>query len=96
VIEAETRRGMLLKFNQFYWLELKKVLWKHRISAQEFLSYVIKLLATGDQRVYDILIEAKRARAKSEVLNIVHTDEESLYSLIEQSLAKKEKQVGDD
>jgi hypothetical protein len=38
-----------------------------------------------------MLIEAKRARAKSESLNIVHTDEESLYSLIEQSLSSKEK-----
>ena len=91
MIDAEQKRVVALQFNSFFLFELKKVLWKHRISVQEFLSYIVRLLATGDQRVYDMLIEAKRARAKSESLNIVHTDEESLYSLIEQGLGNKEK-----
>lgn len=86
MIAAEDRRTLLIGLNRFFLLELKKILWKHRISAQEFLSYVVKSLVTGDQRLYDILVEAKQARAKSETLNIVHTDEESLYSLIEHSL----------
>lgn len=86
MIVAEERRSLMIGFNKFFLLELKKVLWKHRISAQEFLSYVVKLLVTGDQRVHDILVEAKKARAESETLNIVHTDEESLYNLIEHSL----------
>jgi hypothetical protein len=86
MIVAEERRSLMIGFNKFFLLELKKVLWKHRISAQEFLSYVVKLLVTGDQRVYDILVEAKKARAETETLNIVHTDEESLYNLIEHSL----------
>lgn len=76
----------MVALNKFFLLELRKILWKHQISPQEFLSYVIKLLVTGDQRVYDILIEAKKTRAKDEVFNIIHTDEESLYNLIEQSL----------
>lgn len=86
MIAAEERRTILIGLNKFFLLELKKILWKHRISAQEFLSYVVRLLVTGDQRVHDILVEAKQARAKAEVLNIVHTDEESLYNLIEHGL----------
>jgi hypothetical protein len=91
MIEAEETRTMVLKFNKFFWLELRKILWKHGLSGQEFFSYLIRLLATGDQRMHDLLIEAKRTRAKNEALNIVHTDEESLYSLIEQGLERKEK-----
>jgi hypothetical protein len=91
VILAEERRTLLVAFNKFFLLELRKILWKHRISAQEFLSYVIKLLVTGDQRVYDILMEAKRSRAKEEIEEIVHTDEESLYNLIEHSLVSIKK-----
>lgn len=86
MIIAEERRNLVIGFNKFFLFELKKILWKHRISAQEFLSYVIMLMVTGDQRVHDILVEAKKARAQAEALNIVHTDEESLYNLIEQNL----------
>lgn len=86
MILAEERKGLMIALNKFFLLELRKILWKHRISPQEFLSYVIKLLVTGDQRIYNILIEAKKARAKSEAFNIIHTDEESLYNLIEQNL----------
>lgn len=91
MIEAESGRAVVLKFNNFFLFELKKVLWKHKLSISEFLSYVVRLLATGDQRAYDMLIEAKKARAQKESMNIVHTDEESLYSLIEQGLGNKEK-----
>jgi hypothetical protein len=92
MIIAEERRNLVIGFNKFFLFELKKILWKHRISAQEFLSYVVKLLVTGDPRVYDILVEAKKARAKGEVVNIVHTDEESLYSLIEQTLLENKEE----
>jgi hypothetical protein len=90
MIEAEERTGIRLDIVKFYWVGLRKILWKHSISPQEFFSHVIKLLVTGDQRVHDILQEVKTARAKKEVLDIVHTDEESLYSLIEQGLGRKE------
>lgn len=86
MLVVEERKNLKIGFNKFFLLELRKVLWKHRISAQEFLGYVIKLLVTGDQRAHDMVVEAKTARAKSETINIVHTDEESLYSLIEQNL----------
>ena len=86
MIVAEERRNLLIGLNKFFLLELKKILWKHGISAQEFLTYVIRLLVTGDQRLYDILLEAKKSRARNESLNLVHTDEESLYNLIEQGL----------
>jgi hypothetical protein len=59
------------------------------------------LLATGDNRVYDLLVEAKVNRAKKETVQVVHTDEESLYSLMErlreerkqESTSEKEKEV---
>lgn len=89
MIEEEDRRCVRMDFNKFYWAGLRKILWKYRISPQEFFSYVTKMLVTGDQRMHDILEEVKAARATSEVLNIVHTDEESIYSLIEQRLSRK-------
>lgn len=81
---VEGRRGVHVDVNQFTWVEVKKRLWRHGLSFQEFLSYVVHLLATGDERVFQLLVEAKEARAKKEIVKIVHTDEESLYSLIEQ------------
>lgn len=81
---VEGRRGVHVDVNQFTWVEVKKRLWKHGLSFQEFLSYVVHLLATGDDRVYQLLIEAKTSRAKEEITKIVHTDEESLYALMEQ------------
>lgn len=101
MITSEERRSLLIGLNKFFLLELRKILWKHRISAQEFLSYVVRLFVTGDQRLYDILAEAKQARAASESFNILHTDEESLYSLIEHNLvamktADKEERGEDD
>jgi signal transduction histidine kinase len=80
---VEGRRGVHVDVNQFTWVEVKKRLWRHGLSFQEFLSYVVHLLATGDDRVYQLLIEAKKARAQKEVMKIVHTDEESLYTLME-------------
>lgn len=101
---VEERRGVHVDVNQFTWVEVKKRLWKHGLSFQEFLSYVVHLLATGDDRVYQLLIEAKQARAKKQVMNLTRTDEESLYALMEhlrdlkkQELAEeKEKEVRDE
>lgn len=80
--EPEDRGKISLAINRFIAIELRKTLWVHRISVQEFLSYVAKLLATGDQRVYNLLMELKEVRAKKEQSKMVRTDEESLYSLM--------------
>lgn len=90
--EVEDRKGIHVDVNKFCWVELRRVLWKHSITPQEFFSYVAKLLATGDKRVYDLLLEVKSSRAQNERTNIVHTDEESLYSLIEQMRQRKEEE----
>lgn len=72
--------------------EARKLLWKHGVTVQEFLGYVAYLLATGDKRAFELLTEAKKAKAKEQTLNIQHTDEESLYNLIEHlKIEKKEK-----
>lgn len=84
VKEAEERKGIHVDINRFVWIEMRRILWKHSLSFQEFFSYLAKLLITGDKRLHDLLLEAKAARAKNELPSIVHTDEESLYSLIEQ------------
>jgi len=93
MILGEERRNLVLGLNKFFLFELRKILWKNALSAQEFVSYVIKLLVTGDQRVYDIMIEAKKDKAKKTSISLLHTDEESLYSLIEQTL--KENKVNE-
>jgi hypothetical protein len=46
------------------------------------------LLATGDQRIHDIMLEAKKAKTQKVTVNTVHTDEESLYNLIERTLSE--------
>jgi hypothetical protein len=98
MIVAEERRSILIALNKFFLLEFKKILWKHGISAQEFLSYIIRLFVTGDQRLHNILVEAKKAKAEAQKYNLIHTDEESLYSLIEHNLKleqqKKEQERG--
>lgn len=90
VKEEEDRKGVHIDINKFSWLEMRRILWKHSLSIQEFFSYLAKLLITGDKRLYDLVLEARSARAKNEVPNIIHTDEESLYSLIEQIRGQRE------
>jgi len=86
----EERKGIHVDINQFCWLEMRRILWKHSLSFQEFFSHLAKLLITGDKRVHDLLLEVKETRARNEVPSIVHTDEESLYILIEQMRCHKE------
>jgi hypothetical protein len=88
MVVAEERRNLVIGLNKFFLSELRRVLWKHRLSAQEFVSYVIMLLATGDQRIHDIMLEAKKAKTQKVTVNTVHTDEESLYNLIERTLSE--------
>lgn len=86
---TENRKKIQMDFNVFFLEGLRRILWKERISPTEFFSYLIELLVTGDPRIHEMLGEVKAARARSQVLDIVHTDDESLYSLIEE-LRRKE------
>lgn len=84
VKEVEEKKGIHVSINRFSCIEMRRILWNHSLSPQEFFSYLTKLLITGDKRLHDLLLEAKAVRAQSELPNIVHTDEESLYNVIEQ------------
>ena len=88
---TEDRSQFFLTTSRFCWFALKKVLWLHGMTPQSYIAYVVKLFVTGDQRLYDIMIEAKNERAKKEIFDIVHTDEQSLYVLMEQMRKQKER-----
>lgn len=67
----------------FCWLGTKTILMRNGMSFQEFFSYIAYLLATGDNRVHALIQEAKDQKAAKQITNLVHTDEESLYAVIE-------------
>jgi hypothetical protein len=88
-IEIEgTKRGAMVSFDLGLYVEFKRILFRNNISINEFMAFVMKLLITGDQRVHDIISEIKNQRTtrENEVSNIVHTDDESLYNIIEERL----------
>jgi len=89
VKETEERKSIHVSLNQFTWVEMRRILWKHGLSSQIFFSYLTKLLVTGDKRLHDLLLEAKAAQGQCDTPSIVHTDEDSLYSLIEQMRGTK-------
>lgn len=89
----DSKREVRLTFDEFYLLELRKILWKNgKITLSEFFSFVSQLLVTGDRKIHLALNEIKQARAKNQLIEIVHTDEQSLYDLIEQKIIERRKQ----
>jgi len=90
MIETEgPKRGVKLTVDLGFYVELKKILFRNGISMNELLSYVIQAIVTGDPRAHQMLDEAKRARSQKEISDIVHTDDESLYNIIEERLHNK-------
>lgn len=84
--QLDRRISTRLDFDKTFYKELRKVLFRNGISLQEFFSYVIQLTVTGDERLHEILIELKKAQQNKEIKDeIVHTDAESLFNLIEGS-----------
>jgi hypothetical protein len=87
MIETEPRISVRLDLDKSFYKELRKILFKHGLSVQEYFSYLIQLTVTGDQKVHNLLMEAKKTNANNAAMKqeIVHTDSESLFSLIEES-----------
>ena len=81
-----------LKFTQEEMLNFKKVLFRHGLTAHQFMGYVIQQISVNDERLVDILQEAteyKRQRileGKEE-----HVDAETLYRMIEEENKKLQK-----
>ncbi len=85
-IDTEPRISVRLDFDRSFYKELRKSLFKQGISAQEFFSYVIQLIVTGDKRIHEMLQEARMAQGTNSVASgIIHTDAESLFNIIEES-----------
>lgn len=90
VKETENFRTQIrLAFDQAYYVELKRILFRSGISLNEFFSHVIQQLVTGDPKTHELLEGALKARTAREISDIVHTDDESLYNLIEERLSNK-------
>lgn len=86
MIVAEVKNKVLVSLNRFFLVQARKTLWRHGLSVQAFLSYVLELLGRGDPRIDVFVAEAKRSKTEEQKINLVHTDDESLYHLIEQKL----------
>jgi hypothetical protein len=88
MIQSEPRIATRLDFDKSFYKELRKIMFRHGLSVQEYFSYLIQLTVTGDQRIHDLLMEAKKNSATNisgSSQEIVNTDSESLFNLIEES-----------
>jgi hypothetical protein len=83
---ADETKTLCIRVNAFFLSSAKSILWRHRISPQEFLSHLLKLLATGDERLYTLVIEAKEKR-EEKIENI--RSKEDYYNIIQKTLDKK-------
>lgn len=85
MIESDPRICVRLDFDKSFYKELRRIVFRNGLSVQEFLSYLIQQAVTGDQRIHDMLAEAKMQERNPQGTEIVHTDVESLFNLIEGS-----------
>lgn len=81
-----------LKFTQEEMLNFKKVLFRHGLTAHQFMGYVIQQISVNDQRLVEILEEATGYK-KQRILEgkEEHVDAETLYRMIEEENKKLQK-----
>ena len=81
-----------LKFTQEEMLNFKMVLFRHGLTAHQFMGYVIQQISVNDQRLVEILQEATEYK-KQRILEgkEEHVDAETLYRMIEEENKKLKK-----
>ncbi len=81
-----------LRFTQEEMLNFKKILFRHGLTAHQFMGYVIQQISVNDQRLVEILQEATEYK-KQRILEgkEEHVDAETLFRLIEEANRKLQK-----
>lgn len=81
-----------LKFSQEEMLHLKKELFRHGLTAHQFMGYLIQQISINDQRLVELLNEATQYK-KQRILEgkEEHVDAETIYRLIEEENRKLQK-----
>lgn len=81
-----------LKFSQEEMLHLKKELFRHGLTAHQFMGYLIQQISINDQRLVELLDEATQYK-KQRILEgkEEHVDAETLYRMIEEENRKLQK-----
>lgn len=97
-----------MNINKTYFIELKRALWEHNVSAQSFFSYIVKLTGTGDERIFTMFEEIKTLTAQNVIEQgvagdtgpkqeqIVTTDIDSIYHLIDDSIKRDSRKKNQD
>lgn len=78
-----------LNFSQEEMINFKKVLFRHGLTAHQFMGYVIQQISINDQRLVELLDEATHYK-KQRILEgkEEHVDAETLYRMIEEENRK--------
>lgn len=81
-----------LRFSQDEMLNLKKVLFRHGLTAHQFMGYLMQQISINDQRLVELLDEATQYK-KQRILEgkEEHVDAETLYRMIEEENRKLQK-----
>lgn len=81
-----------LKFTQEEMLNLKKELFRHGLTAHQFMGYLIQQISINDQRLVELLNEATQYK-KQRILEgkEEHVDAETLFRMIEEENRKLQK-----
>ena len=81
-----------LKFTQEEMLHLKKELFRHGLTAHQFMGYLIQQISINDQRLVELLDEATHYK-KQRIMEgkEEHVDAETLYRMIEEENRKLQK-----
>ena len=81
-----------LRFTKEEMLHLKKELFRHGLTAHQFMGYLIQQISINDQRLVELLDEATQYK-KQRILEgkEEHVDAETLYRMIEEENRKLQK-----
>lgn len=87
------KTALFLEFDHDQVLELKRILFRHGLTAHQFFAYVIEQMTVCDPRLEEILQEATDYK-KRKILDgqMDKVDPQTLYKMIEDEISQKQQQ----
>lgn len=80
---ALKRTKVVLDFEASTLLNLRKLLFKKDLLAQHFFTYIVDKAITHDERILELIEEAREYKTMQSLENSDQLDAEAIYALIE-------------
>jgi hypothetical protein len=80
---ALKRTKVVLDFEASTLLDLRKLLFKSDLTVQQFFTYVVDKTITHDEKLIELIHEAREYKTMKSLKNSEELDAEAIYALIE-------------